>query len=153
MLIEMSVPFDTKTIYGWYLLLFILIIADISYFICIFLGLTQFMSYCIYIAAICEHFDLIMQNAQANVEEQNQKGTNPRKLKEIRMKIIAKNREAIQIHVKINDIFDTVANMNSASIFALIVPNALVLGILMYQIHQVKCTFKFIIGWNNQFFF
>lgn len=34
-------------------------------------------------------------------------------------------------------IFMTVAKMNSASILALIPPNALVLGIFMYQLHQV----------------
>lgn len=101
-LIEMSVPFDTKTIYGWYLLLFILNSMDIAYLTCLFLAATQFIGYCTYIAAICDHFDLMMQNVQANVE-QNLRETNQQKFEETSMKIIAKVREAIQIHVKINE--------------------------------------------------
>lgn len=137
-LLEMSVPFETKTIYGWYLLLFTLISMDIAYLTSLFLGIIQFMGYCIYITAICEHFSLIMQTVQANVDEQNLRETNRCKFEEIGMKIVAKNREAIQIHIKINEIFRTVATMNSASILALIPPNAVVLGIFLYQIHQVS---------------
>lgn len=75
---------------------------DIAYLTCLFLAATQFIGYCTYIAAICDHFDLMMQNVQANVE-QNLRETNQQKFEETSMKIIAKVREAVQIHVKINE--------------------------------------------------
>lgn len=98
----MSVPFDTKTIYGWYLLLFTLICMDISYLTCFLLASTQFIGLCIYILAICEHFDLVMQTVQASVE-QNLHEKNQQKFEETNTEIIAKCHEAIQIHVKINE--------------------------------------------------
>lgn len=91
-LLEMSVPFDTKTIYGWYLLMFMLIIMDVTYLLCMFLGTTHFMGCCIYIGAICTHFDLDMQTIQAKVEQM-----------ENRMEIKMKIHKAIQIHVKVNE--------------------------------------------------
>lgn len=101
-LLEVNVPFDTNAIYGWYLKLFTLMSVDIAFLTAYFLTSTQFIGSCIYVAAICEHFDSIMQTIQTNVER-NRRDTNPRKYEMANMEIIAKYREAIQIHVQINE--------------------------------------------------
>lgn len=97
---ELSVPFDTKTIFGWYLLLLITTCLDFMYFTCMLLGTTQFMGYCIYIAAICEHFDLITQTIQTNIKLHLHE-KNPQKCSEISGIINDQFREAIQIHIMI----------------------------------------------------
>lgn len=101
-ILEMSVPFDTNTICGWYLLLFIITSMDLAYLTCYFLVSTQFFGCCMYIAAACEHFHLIMRMVQANVE-QNRREINRRKFEKTNLGIIATYRKAIQLHVKINE--------------------------------------------------
>lgn len=100
-LYEVSVPFDTKTIYGWYLQLLIPACVDFFYYSCWLLSTTQFIGWCIYIVAICEHFASIMQTVEANVEE-NRHEKNSRKFRETSAKINAQIREAIEIHVQIH---------------------------------------------------
>lgn len=94
---ESSLPFDTKTICGWYLQLLITASMDFAYIIWMLLGTAQFIGSCIYISAMCEHFDSIMQKVQANIK-QNRGEKNPRKFSGIRAKIYTKIREAIEIH-------------------------------------------------------
>lgn len=96
-LVELSVPFDTNTIYGWYLLLVLLICTDLAYFASLILGTTQFVGSCIYIAAICEHFDEIMQTVQANIEKyRNEK--DPWEYKKLRANINSQIHKAVRIH-------------------------------------------------------
>lgn len=99
-ILELSVPFDTKTIGGWYLLLLIYICIDLSFLLCMISATTQFIGSCIYIAAICEHFNLVMQSVEANIE-QNLREKNSRKFSETSIKANAGIREAIQIHIMI----------------------------------------------------
>lgn len=89
-LVELSVPFGTNTIYGWYLLLLTTSGLDLAYLICIILSTTQFVGSCIHIAAMCEHFDFKMQTTQINIERKHRA-----------MKIKKEICEAIQIHIKI----------------------------------------------------
>lgn len=165
MLIELSVPFDTNTIYGWYSLLVLLICTDLAYFVSLILGTTQFVGSCIYIAAICEHFDAIMQTVQANVEKyRNEK--DPWEYKKLRANINSQIHKAVRIHsgiyewvliiqwplfIEENDhqfdififsIFETVSQINSVSIFVILPPNTVILGITLYQIHQVTYHVK-----------
>lgn len=99
---ELSVPFDTKTMLGWYLQLLITMCDELVYLTYLLLATSQFIGCCMYIAAICEHFDLIMQTVQANVD-QNRREKNPRKFNETKVKINAQICEAIQIHVRANE--------------------------------------------------
>lgn len=88
---DMSVPFDAKTIAGWYAEFFLTACMDLSYLTCMLLGTNQFIGYCIYIETICEHFDLIMKTIQGNVEQ------NAQKIQEIKGRI----NKAIEIHLLI----------------------------------------------------
>lgn len=94
--IELSVPFDTETIPGWYLLLLCGTSLDSAYFICLLLGTTQFIGSCIYISAICQHFDVVMQTDQI---DRNSREDSPQKLDAINGEIC----RAIQIQVEINE--------------------------------------------------
>lgn len=97
---EMSIPFDTNTTFGWYFLLIYTSCADVAFLSCLIFGTTLFIGYCIYITAICDHFDSKMQTIQANVE-QNLRERNLQKFDESSGKLNAQIREAIQIHIKI----------------------------------------------------
>lgn len=97
---DLSVPFDTKTIFGWYGLLLVSKAMDFAYLISCLLGTSQFIGCCIYIEAICEHFDLLMQTAHAN-NKQNMQEENPRTIEETANKIKALIRDAMEIHIKI----------------------------------------------------
>lgn len=99
-LFELSVPFDTKTIYGWYLLLMLLISLDLAYLVCIVFGTTQFIGSCIYIVAICDQFDSNIQMIQTNIE-QNQRETNREKNIKTKIQINKQIHDAIQIHARI----------------------------------------------------
>ena len=85
-LLELSVPFDTKTMTGWYLLLLITTCLDLAYMTCLLSATTQFIGFCIYIVAICDYFDVRMQTVQENIE-QNLHEKNTRKFNETSKKV------------------------------------------------------------------
>lgn len=98
--LEMAVPFDTKTIGGWYLLLLVTACLDLAYLTSLIFGTSQFIGSCIHIMAVCEHFDLLMQRVQAN-NEQNLREENPRRFIKTSAKMNDHIRDAIQIHIMI----------------------------------------------------
>lgn len=75
---------------------------DVAFLTVSFMASTQFIGSCIYIAAICEHFDSILLTIQTNVDR-NRRASSPRTFETTNMEIIAMYREAIHIHVKINE--------------------------------------------------
>lgn len=119
--------------------------------------------------AICEHFDLMVQAIQANIER-NRRGTDEHQTMETHIKIGTEIREAIQIHLQIYEwveswnwfgsyamnipfhsnsfdlftrtvyysIFERAAEISSVPIFALLSSSPVILGIALYQIHQVN---------------
>lgn len=99
---ELSVPFDMETIFGWYLLLLCGISVDSAYFTCLLLGTSQFIGLCIYIAAICDQFDFVMQTVQKNVNR-NLQEENAQKFDETNREANVQIRKAIQIQVKIHE--------------------------------------------------
>lgn len=92
-LIELSLPFDTKSICGWYLSLFFFWCMDVSYLTCFLWGTTQFIGCCLYLEAACEHFDFQMQTFQQNIEK------NPHEnLRQQYHQPNGKIKDAIEIH-------------------------------------------------------
>lgn len=71
------------------------------------LGTAQFIGSCIYIMAMCEHFDSIMQKVQVNIK-QNRGEKNPQKFSETRTKIYTKICEAIEVHATIYEYVNVV---------------------------------------------
>lgn len=102
--LELSVPFDKKTICGWYLLLLVTACMDLAYMTSMLFGTTQFIGCCIcmYIAATCEHLDLMMQNVQENLEQNCQaKNTQSFNGTSANANFKAQISEAIKAHIKI----------------------------------------------------
>lgn len=52
----MVVPFDTSTVFGWYVLWVVQIYAGYTYLFTITVVTTYFLSTCIYVGACCEQF-------------------------------------------------------------------------------------------------
>lgn len=99
---ELSVPFDTTTMLGWYLQLLITMCNELVYLTYLLLATSQFIGCCMYIAAMCEHFDLIIQTARATIDR-NRHEKKPRQFRETNGQIKKQISEAIQIHVRTNE--------------------------------------------------
>lgn len=63
-----TVPFDTSTVYGWYMFWFLQLYAALAYSLSITCATTFFGGCCFYIIAICEHFQFYIKKIDAGVE-------------------------------------------------------------------------------------
>lgn len=68
---SLTVPFDTSTIFGWYLFWLVQFYIAIVYAISVACATTYFGSNCLYIIAICEHFDFLIDSIDSDVEMAN----------------------------------------------------------------------------------
>lgn len=59
-LFNFAVPFDAKSVFGWYLLWFIQFIVDFLHVFCMVFNSSYFVCCCYYVEGICEHFDFVM---------------------------------------------------------------------------------------------
>lgn len=66
---NVAVPFDTQSICGWLLKWLFEFCAGIAYILCMIIPTTYFFSFCLYIVAICNHFDLMVDRIRLDVEE------------------------------------------------------------------------------------
>lgn len=62
------VPFDTQNLFGWYLKWFICLTMSISYASAVTLITSYFVSCCLYIQAICNHFNMLNSLTEQNAE-------------------------------------------------------------------------------------
>lgn len=63
-----SVPFNTETLFGWYLLAFINVNISFAYSLGSITLTSYFISCCFYICAACEHYDLNIGRVTIEVE-------------------------------------------------------------------------------------
>lgn len=70
---KLSVPFETRTIHGWYCLWFIETQIGISYSMVMVNISTYFVCCCFYIVGICEHFDYLIHSINQIVESKDGK--------------------------------------------------------------------------------
>lgn len=142
---------------------------DFAYIIWMLLGTAQFIGSCIYISAMCEHFDSIMQKVQANIKQNRgekkstkiQCNSSENLYKNSRsgwnswrdlwvceccilfsLELFGANAICSWILSKSSSIFSRVSDINSVPIAALLPASAMVIGITMYQLHQVS------LDWN-----
>lgn len=94
----MIVPFDTTTIWGWYLLWFIQCMMSSTYAVCVLSTTSYFICNCIYIGTICEHFDLLFASLEKDVEQIRNRNSNFIRLRDKALKCL---HQAIEIHVKV----------------------------------------------------
>lgn len=97
---DLSVPFDTSTILGWYLTWFFQFNISLCYVSCIITITTYFVCCCFYIGAVCEHYEFLYNNVCASLElYQNEKNSTERQNK--RQRIMEKMGEVVATHAKI----------------------------------------------------
>lgn len=92
-----SVPFDTESVFGWFLLLFIQFNISIAYSLIVVFVTTYFMCCCSYLEAICEHFDMLIDMVEKDVER-NQEEANPFKYRNRKQQIRTNLCNAIIAH-------------------------------------------------------
>lgn len=94
------VPFDIDEVWKWYTLWTIQFAMGFCYCSCITTITSYFICCCLYIEAICDHFNCLL-NSVMDDTKRNQKNTNPLE-HERRLRQINKNlSKSIQIHVKV----------------------------------------------------
>lgn len=63
------VPFDTQTVLGWLFCWFFELIAGFVYILSMIIPTTYFFGFCLYIVAICNHFDLLVDKFNEDIEQ------------------------------------------------------------------------------------
>lgn len=96
---DLSVPFDTNTILGWYLTWFFQFNISLCYVSCIITITTYFVCCCIYIGAICDHYEFLYKSVFVNVKQSD--ATHPMKSQQSQQKIAEKMSKVIITHAKV----------------------------------------------------
>lgn len=151
------VPFNTERLLWWYLLLFIQFSMGMAYSMSQVTITAYFVCCCNYITAICEHFNFLMKSIRADVEFnliESNLFLYQKRCREIEGKLAS----AVDVHKKsyewvthdacINiifsrtnyffSIFNTVTDVNTGVIFALLPGNTLLLGLTMFNVEHVN---------------
>lgn len=87
--VALSVPLSTAIIWQWYVTWFYCANMGIIYIYVVTLIASSFISFCLYIRGICDHFDLLIQSLQKNIK-QNRAEKNPDEIRK-RNYLIAEN--------------------------------------------------------------
>lgn len=95
---QFAVPFETKTVWKWYILWVYNLKANLAYAGIITSVSSYFVCCCLYIQGICNHFNLLIQSLQNDVE-QYKKDTNPKIMQEKSQSIKKTFCKAIEAHV------------------------------------------------------
>lgn len=100
---DLSAPFDTNTIFGWYLMWFFQFNISICYVSCIITITTYFVCCCIYIGALCEHFGFLYKRVTESVEK-NRHETNTIQANKMEQEIKQQMSKVVIIHAKIYEL-------------------------------------------------
>lgn len=60
--LDLVVPFNTESVFGWYWLWFYNLQLNIAYSVCLALTISHFICGCFYICGICEHSHFLVQS-------------------------------------------------------------------------------------------
>lgn len=60
--LNLIVPFNTQPIWGWYLKWFFELSSGFAYALCNIIPTTYFVCSCLYIVAICNHFEMVIES-------------------------------------------------------------------------------------------
>lgn len=96
---NLYIPFDTSTVLGWFLLWLIQCYIALVYSLSATCSMTYFVSCCLYIVAMCDHFNLKVQSINSFLDNlKNSKKLNDAKVFE-RLKL--KLNRIVKLHVTI----------------------------------------------------
>lgn len=159
---DMTVPFDTDTIFGWYTFWFIQMAISIVYGLCTGSIVSYFFCCCLYIATLCDHFGYIVKSIDENIAKYRAT-TNSWKIGRIIQQIEQQMHDAIKAHIKMNEwecfffslesiltlfefgikmhqitslffrIFSIFSDINSGVIFSLLPINVLFMAVSLYN--------------------
>lgn len=96
----MILPFDETRVLGWLLAWFTQVVIDLAYVFSMISITSYFVSCCLYIVTLCDHFKLMMNRVNSDVDR-NQREKNPQKIRKNRFKITKQLRQAIKFHATI----------------------------------------------------
>lgn len=99
---NLILPFDTKSLWGWYLQLFIEFEMGFAYCSSMIPATTLFVSCCTYIGAICDHCSLLIystNNSLSPVLDEK----NSRKYNQKRLELIEKLFRTVKMHNKLHE--------------------------------------------------
>ena len=101
--LRLVVPFNTERISMWYTLCIIQYSMSISYSLCISATTSYFISGCFYIAAICDHFDALIDSLKEDIQpnDETSKSKPIESTKRMHGQLKEKLRNAVEIHVKL----------------------------------------------------
>lgn len=66
---DVVVPFDTRPVWGWLLKWLFELNCSIAYILAMIIPTTYFFCFCLYIVAICNHFDALVDSFHLNIEQ------------------------------------------------------------------------------------
>lgn len=93
------VPFNDRAFSGWCLKWFIQFHMALCYAICLVSTTSYFLCCCMYISAICDHFDVLMGSVQEQVDRYRETSL-PLEQSKITQNLKDNLIKAVQIHVK-----------------------------------------------------
>lgn len=97
---NLLLPFDTQSIFGWFLDWFFQFYMSIIYALCTILITSHFACFCYYIIATCNQFGLMIEALHFDCK-QIRKEKNMQKCSEMWKNAREKLQEAIEMHVQI----------------------------------------------------
>lgn len=98
--LPMVSPFDIAPLFAWFVVCFFQFNVSVMYITSNFFTTTQFVSFCYYIIAMCDHFEQLIESLRSEYE-QNQKGKNARNYPQMWSHIAEKLQRSVGMHVSI----------------------------------------------------
>lgn len=99
---NLVVPFNAKTVQGWFIEWFFQFNVGNCYLISNFIPTTYFACFCNYIVAICKHFDLLLKSIQRDVDRLHLEET-LQEQQQLWRNIKEKLNQAVEVQVKIHE--------------------------------------------------
>ena len=98
--VPVELPFDIKSIFGWFLNWFFQFGSGTVYSFCMILTTTHFVCFCYYIIATCKHFDLFIESLHADcdkIEKEKNTQKHPKMWSNVRENL----QHIVEIHINI----------------------------------------------------
>lgn len=99
---SVSVPFETETIWKWFIFLFIQFNIGFSYSICISPTIAYFVCCCLYIGGICDQIDFMIASI-ANEVKMSQLEGNHSEFQQRNRKIKRELNQLIELHANMHE--------------------------------------------------
>lgn len=100
--LDITVPFDTSTLSGWYAHWIVQVNTDLAYAMSFILITSYFVCCCLYIGAICDHFDFLCDSIVEDIDS-NRIEADLKKYQKRLQQIKVKIGRMIKVHMKMTE--------------------------------------------------